>query len=103
VVSTLAGSTQGYKDGIGSQAQFYCPYGITIDKEGNILVADYGNHRIRKVTPQGVVSTVAGSNQGHVDGECTSALFNCPADIALDSKGRMVVVEIANHAIRLIS
>jgi len=103
VVSTLAGSARGYKDGIGSQAQFDYPFGIMIDKEGNLLVADSNNHRIRKVTPQGVVSTVAGSNKGHVDGASTSALFNFPSDIALDSKGRMVVADRGNNAIRLIS
>jgi len=68
VVSTLAGCAIGYKDGIGSEAQFNNPQGITIDEEGNLLVADRDNHRIRKVTPQGVVSTVAGINRGHVDG-----------------------------------
>ena len=53
-MSTIAGSTGGFKDGVGTHAQFNYPYGITINEAGDLLVCDYFNHRIRKVTSQGV-------------------------------------------------
>ncbi|VDA99012.1 FIG01132568: hypothetical protein, partial [Olavius algarvensis spirochete endosymbiont] len=60
VVSTLAGTgTRGHADGIGTEAQFDYPTGVAVDSEGNVYVADHGNHRIRKITPAGVVSIFA--------------------------------------------
>jgi len=103
IVSTFAGSTPGYKDGVGSEAQFNGPRGITFDGDGNLLVVDRGNHKIRKVNPQGVVSTIAGTNQGHVDGPYTTASFYSPYDIALLSNGHMLVADNGNHAIRKLS
>jgi len=98
--STIAGSSAWYADGIGSHAKFNCPAGITIDDDGNLLVADYYNHRIRKVTPQGAVSTIAGSSPGNQDGECTKALFNHPRGITLDWEGNIIVADWDNHTIR---
>lgn len=104
IVSTVAGSSRGYQDGVGSQAQFNGPIAIAIDDAGNLLVADYHNHRIRKVTPQGVVSTVAGSgNAGHVDGECSKALFNYPHGVTFDSYGNVILADWSNHSVRKIS
>lgn len=63
VVSTLAGSgSMGYVDGSGSVAQFSSPYGITVDPQGNLYVADYDNRRVRKITPSGAVSSLSFSN-----------------------------------------
>eukprot|EP00959_Pyramimonas_sp_CCMP1952_P029130 611033-Pyramimonas_sp.AAC.1 len=59
-VSTIAGTgEEGYCDGQGTAAQFYCPAGVAVDEDGNVIVADEGNHRIRKISPRGLVLTVS--------------------------------------------
>ncbi|WP_160112161.1 IPT/TIG domain-containing protein [Aquimarina sp. AU58] len=102
-VSTIAGSTQGYADGAGTVAQFNNPTGITVDADGNLYVVDIQNHKIRKITTQGVVSTLAGSTQGNTDGTGTMTQFNFPTDIAIDTEGNLYVADTWNHAIRKIT
>jgi sugar lactone lactonase YvrE len=105
VVKTLAGSgKEGFADGMGIDAVFNGPAGIAIDRDGNIYTAEWKGHRVRKITPAGVVSTLAGSGKaGFADGTGTEASFNTPEGVALDSKGNVYVADSANHKIRKIS
>jgi sugar lactone lactonase YvrE len=103
VVSTLAGSTLGSLDGAGSTARFYSPWGVAVDGSGSVVVADRSNHRIRRVSPAGVVSTVAGASAGYVDGLAASARFNDPRGVAVDSAGNVYVADNGNRRVRRIS
>jgi sugar lactone lactonase YvrE len=102
-VSTLAGSTVGYADGTGGTAQFDSPYGIAVDALGNVYVADLYNHKIRKVTSNGEVSTLAGSAQGLANGLGSAAQFNSPVGVAVDTRGNVYVGDSNNHQIRKIN
>ena len=103
VVTTFAGSSQGYADGIGSTAQFNKPNGICIDKDGNLYVSDLDNFKIRKITSTGIVSTVAGSSQGNTDGIGIAAQFDSPTGICVDTNGNLYVADLGNNTIRKIS
>jgi sugar lactone lactonase YvrE len=103
VVSTLAGSTSGFADGQGSAAQFLAPEGIAIDIDNNLYVTDAGNHKIRKITPEGVVSTLAGSTSGFADGQGSAVQFNAPSGITMDTDNNLYVADTRNHKIRKIT
>lgn len=95
VVSTLAGSgANGYADGTGAGAQFSYPQGVTVNNAGTVYVADTGNHRIRMITPAGVVTTLAGSEtQGFANGTGPSAQFNSPTGVTVDSSNIVYVAD----------
>jgi gliding motility-associated-like protein len=105
LVTTLAGNgTSGSSDGTGTAARFYWPRGLAIDGAGNIYVADQENNKIRKVTPAGVVTTVAGQGfSGFVNGNGTSATFNTPTGVGIDLSGNLYVADAGNNAIRKIT
>jgi len=104
-VSTFAGSTAGFIDaGTGTSARFDHPSGVAVDSGGTLYVADEYNHRIRKVTPSGSVSTVAGSGvAGFADGAAGVAKFLFPTGVALDAVGDIYVADSGNHRIRMIA
>ncbi|MBN9386308.1 MAG: IPT/TIG domain-containing protein [Chitinophagaceae bacterium] len=103
VVSTLAGSSQGFADGNGAVAQFNGPMGTLADSLGNVYVADMNNDKIRKITPSGVVSTLAGSSHGYAEGNALTAQFRWPAAVCLDGKGNFYVADNFNNKIRKIT
>ncbi len=93
--TTLAGGTQGYEDGKGTDAKFKAPSQLTLDEAGNIYVTDRGNFRIRKITPAGVVTTLAGNGTPvSVDGKGSEAGFNDAFGIA--AKGENIFVSEYN-------
>jgi hypothetical protein len=114
VVSTLAGVAlyYGQNDGVGSEARFYNPQGLAVDNAGNIYVADTENNTIRKVTADGVVTTIAGSPLfdqngnpvgGSANGTNTKARFNSPLGVAVDSATNIYVADYGNNTIRKIT
>ncbi|MCC6231004.1 MAG: immunoglobulin domain-containing protein [Verrucomicrobiales bacterium] len=104
--TTLAGSpqgAQGYADDTGTNARFRFPQGIALDPAGNLAVADSGNHALRLVSPDGVVTTLAGTGSpGDADGPAVAASFRSPADVVVMPDGAVYVADTGNHMIRRI-
>ena len=104
-VSTFAGSgVAGFGDGKGTAALFNIPIGITMDLNSNLIIADAGNNRIRKIDPQGNVTTEAGSGTaGFLDGAAGSAEFDLPYGVAVDNAGQIIIADLNNNRIRRLS
>jgi sugar lactone lactonase YvrE len=102
-VTTLAGGTFGSKDGTGTAAQFNAPSSVAVDAATNVYVADYGNNTIRKVTPAGVVTTLAGISavSGTNNGTGSGALFDLPSGVAVTAGGNVYVADTGNSTIRI--
>ena len=117
VVSTLAGGKQedneedydendeeGFADGQGVKARFNGPTGVVVAANGDIFVADSGNHAIRVITPQGAVRTLCGNRQpGYADAQGADARFFYPRGLALDAEENLLVADWGNHAIRRVT
>lgn len=106
--TTLAGlpeAGQGWYDGTNSAAHFHYPAGVAVDSGSNIYAADINNHTIRKISPGGEVTTLAGlaGVSGTTDGVGSKARFNQPESVAVDSAGNVYVADSANHTIRKIT
>ncbi|MDB5004123.1 MAG: hypothetical protein JWQ34_2348 [Mucilaginibacter sp.] len=102
-VTTVAGSSPGFANGIGTLAKFNQPIDITFDKySGAFYIADNGNFAIRRMTTGGVVSTYAGSSRGYADGSGLMAKFNNLSSIGTDVLGNVWVSENGNQLIRKI-
>ena len=102
-VITFAGSTIGYADGNGTNAKFNFPWGLAVDASGNVSVSELFNHKIRKITPDGTVSTIAGGSAGYADGQGSNARFSGPQGVAVDAVGNVFVSDTGNNKIRKIT
>lgn len=102
---TLAGSgSRTYLDGQGGAAAFINPVGIAVASDGTVYVADEGANRIRKITRNGTVTTIAGSGtEGHRDGAAAQAQFRRPRGVAIGANGTLYVADTQNHVIRAIT
>ncbi|MES2695687.1 MAG: immunoglobulin domain-containing protein [Verrucomicrobiota bacterium] len=107
LITTVAGQAAfpGVNDGQGNFARFSSPSGLAADLSGNIYIADTANHVIRKMSPSGVVTTLAGAPgiSGSVDGTGNAARFNSPQGVAVDGIGNIYVADTFNHTIRMIT
>ena len=105
IVSTLAGNVSGFLDGAGAAAQFNVPFGLAVNVLGEVFVADRNNHVLRKVSPSGVVTTVAGqpASAGNVDGPAANSQFRNPVGVAIDSNATIYIADTNNHRFRKVS
>ena len=107
VVTTFAGTSgsKGSTDGTGAAARFSAPVGIARDTAGNVYVADQTNHIIRRVTPAGVVTTLAGTAgaAGSTNGTGAAARFNLPTGVAINSTGVLYVADFGSHTLRKVT
>ncbi|MFF2721305.1 RICIN domain-containing protein [Streptomyces sp. NPDC058011] len=107
-ISTVAGTgVAGFKGDseLAVTAQLNRPYGIAVDSTGSLYFSDYNNHRVRKISTDGKISTVAGAGAGYRgdNGPAVSAQLNCPREVAVDASGSVYITDAANHRVRVIT
>ena len=105
LVTTLAGDgTAGFANGPAASARFNNPHGVAVMEDGAVVVADTDNHRLRRIAPDGTVTTIAGDGTpGLRDGASAQARFNAPRGIAVGSFGNIYVADTGNSAVRLLT
>jgi trimeric autotransporter adhesin len=109
IITTVAGNgKEGFSgdSGQAASAQLYHPHGVAVDSAGNLYIADTNNHRIRKVTPDGVITTIAGNNAGGYSGDggqAASARLAEPHDVTVDSAGNLYIADTDNNCIRKVT
>ena len=109
IITTVAGNgTQGYSgdNGPAASAELYHPFGVALDASGNLYIADWGNDRIRMVSPSGIITTVAGNGTPGYSGDngpATGAELNYPTAVALDASGNIYIADVYNSLIRMVS
>ena len=104
-LALIAGHSRqaGFKDGKGDAARFNGICGLAVEPGGSVLVSDWGNHSVRRVSPHGQVTTVAGNGtKGFADGAGDAARFCYPVGIEVDSQGLIYVADTNNHCIRMV-
>jgi hypothetical protein len=103
-VSTVAGGARGLNDGPAAGARFDTPSGVAVGADGSVYVADTGNNAIRRIAPDGTVSTLAGGGQsGLADGTGVNARFNGPLAVAAGPDGKLFVADTYNDRIRVLT
>ncbi|MEV5136703.1 SBBP repeat-containing protein, partial [Streptomyces syringium] len=108
-IATVAGNgAAGFisDGGPGALTRIHYPYGVAVDKNGNLYIADRHNHRIRKVTPNGLITTVAGDGQaGYVSdgGPAVATRLHYPGDVAVDDAGNLYIADTSNHRVRKVT
>ena len=105
MVATIAGDgAPGTRDGAARQARFHDPFGVAVDRAGNVYLTDAGEgNRVRKLAPDGTVTTLAGGREGYADGAGAAASFNSPSGLAADEEGNLYVADTGNNRIRKIT
>jgi len=103
VIIIAGDGTQGFFDGNHTNSKFNYPCGVAVDKDGNIIVADSFNHRIRQINKNGSVTTIGGNGfQGYEIGPNFNSKFNFPRGVAIDDDGNVIVADYWNNRIRKI-
>jgi len=106
LITTVAGTNVSGFSGDGSpaiNAELHFPYDVALDPSGNLLIADYGNNRIRRVGTNGIITTVAGTNSGGSSGDggvAVRAQLNSPAGVAVDASGGFFITDYGNNRVR---
>ena len=109
IITTIAGTgTQGSSGdgGAATSAQLYYPVGVSVDISGNVYIADSDNHKIRKVTSTGIITTIAGTGDSGSSGDggaATSAQLNNPYGVSVGISGNVYIADLRNHKIRMVT